>query len=377
MDLTELDRAIDQKGVEEFHHISRILGPQYKLLKPIGTGGMGNVYLAQAPHLSCAPVAIKILHPEFGVDANLLQRFLREAELLQKVNHPNIVKVFEANSIAGITFYSMEYAPGHTLEQVLKGGIYPIDKLPEFIMAMASALNVIHSKGIIHRDLKPANIMMSDNYSPKLMDFGIARPENSQLTHHNEIVGSVCYIPPEIWIGEEPTHSVDLYSLGVVLYEMTTGKVPFDGGSPGELMRKHLQATPIPPKDIQAGMPSYINRLILRLLSKQKQNRPRDAMELISIVEKNVSVSSDVKKFKAYKHDTEEFLRVVDTNSEATLKKVEIPQVMREVPAQQEIPIDISKVQPKRIRTSKGNWKVLVLLSLAAIGTTLSFFLIE
>ncbi len=323
MELPELDRAIDLKVVEELNHISRILDPVYRLIKPIGNGGMGNVYLASAPHLSAEPIAIKILHPEYALDENLLKRFLREAELLQKVDHPNVIKVYEANSISGLTFYAMEYAHGKTLEDLLKIDLYPVSKIAEFIVAIASALNAIHQKGIIHRDLKPANIVLSEDFSPKLMDFGIARPENSQLTHHNEIVGSVCYIPPEIWIGEEPTSSVDLYSLGVVLYEMMTGMVPFDGTSPGELMRKHLQATPIPPKDIQAGMPSYINRLILRLLSKQKQDRPRDAMELIGIVEKNVSVSTDTKKFRAYRHDTEEFLRVVNTKSEATIQKME------------------------------------------------------
>lgn len=321
MDQIELNKGINKKFAEELQNLSRILEPTYKLLKVVGSGGMGNVYLAQAPHLSPNPVAIKVLHPEYAMDDSLMKRFLREAELLQKISHPNVIKVFEANSIAGITFYVMEYATGRTLEDILKVGLYPISKLHDFILAISGALQAVHQKGIIHRDLKPANIVMSDEYMPKLMDFGIARPENSQLTHHNEIVGSVCYIAPEIWIGEEPTPSVDLYSLGVVLYEMTTGKVPFDGSSPGELMRKHLQQMPIAPKEIQAGMPSYINRLIIRLLSKQKQDRPRDAMELISIVEKNISVSTENKKFRAYRQDTEEFLRVVNISSDASLKK--------------------------------------------------------
>lgn len=323
MDLEVLEHVIDKKEVEELQHISRILSPEYNVIKKIGNGGMGNVYLAKVPHISSEPVALKILHPECSADENLLKRFLREAELLEKIDHPNIVKVYEGNCVGGLTFYVMEYAKGETLEKILKEKSFPVSKIPEFVIAVASALNEIHQKGIIHRDLKPANIILDEKYQPKLMDFGIARPENSQLTHHNEIVGSVCYIAPEIWIGEEPTPSVDLYSLGIVLYEIATGNVPFDGNSPGDLMRKHLQMAPVPPKDVQSGISSFINRLILRLLAKQKQERPRDALELIGIVQKNISVSTDLKKFRAYRQDTEEFLRVVNTNSEVALKKVE------------------------------------------------------
>lgn len=379
MNLEELNKGIDKKFDQELLQIARILSPTYKLLKVVGSGGMGNVYLAEAPHLGQAPVAIKVLHPEYALDESLLQRFLREAELLQKVEHPNVVKVYEANSVSGVTFYVMEYAPGKTLESVLKEGPFPISKLSDFILSISGALLAIHQKGIIHRDLKPANIILAENFMPKLMDFGIARPENSQLTHHNEIVGSVCYIAPEIWIGEEPSASVDLYSLGVVLYEMTTGKVPFDGSSPGELMRKHLQQAPVPPKDLQAGMPSYVNRLILRLLSKQKQDRPRDAFEIINIVEKNISVSTENKKFRAYRLDTEEFLRVVDTSSEASLKKQEnIIKNRESTPVQSEIsktkgPILLSQVLEVEESSTKKLYfmGMFALISLVLATTTL------
>lgn len=314
--------GIGVKNVEELEisTLRAILSPRYDILELIGAGGMGNVYLAKARFLENAPlVALKVLHQEFCSDQTLLARFIREADLLKRVNHSRIVKVYEANSVKGVTYYSMELITGSSLEDVLKLEQYSEDKIPDLALKILDALNAIHTAGIIHRDLKPANIMLTQEGDIKLTDFGIARPENSQLTHHNEIVGSVCYIAPEIWIGEEPTARVDLYSLGVVLYELATGNVPFDGSSPGDLMRKHLQAIPEDPSKINPRIPYYMGKVILKLLTKQKADRPSSALEVSDMIRANLDKKTEVKSFVAYRQDTSEFLRAVENSTSSLL----------------------------------------------------------
>lgn len=299
----------------EFSTVKSILMPRYEIERVIGTGGMGNVYLGRARFLNRKEVAIKVLHPEFTSDQTLLARFIREGDLLRKVHHPRVVEVYEASSVGGITFYSMELVNGSSLESIIKQGKFPLSKLTEIALKILDALNAVHTVGIIHRDLKPANIMITDDWDIKLTDFGIARPENSQLTHHNEIVGSVCYIAPEIWIGEEPSSKVDLYSLGVVLYELATGNVPFDGSSPGDLMRKHLQLTPEDPSKLNPNLPYFMGKIIMKLLAKQKSERPASALEVAEYIKSNLEKKSEVKTFVAYRQDTSEFLKAVETSA--------------------------------------------------------------
>jgi serine/threonine protein kinase len=303
----------------ELSSIQRILLSRYDILKIIGTGGMGNVYLARAKYLGGKEVALKVLHHEFSSDTTLLARFIREAELLRKINHPRIVEVYEAASVQGVTFYSMELVSGNSLETILKEKEFPLNKLPDLTIKILDALNAIHTVGIIHRDLKPGNIMITGDWDVKLTDFGIARPENSQLTHHNEIVGSVCYIAPEIWIGEEPTIKVDLYSLGIVLYELATGTVPFDGSSPGDLMRKHLQFTPEDPSKINPNLPYFMGKIIMKLLAKQKNERPESSLEVISLINANIEKRSEVRSYSSFKQDTSEFLRAAESSTSSLL----------------------------------------------------------
>lgn len=320
-DMREIAREGLETGVRraerhDLERVSRLLGDTYEIVALIGSGGMGNVYFGRSNDNPSIEVAIKVLHPEFVNDEVLCARFLREAELLQKVRHPGIVAFYDASTDKGIAYYVMECVTGVTLEDYIKKGNFPLEKIPDLIIKVCEALHAVHSVGIIHRDLKPANIMVTEDFDVKLTDFGIARPENSQLTHHNEIVGSVCYIAPEIWIGEEPTPSLDLYSLGIVMYELLTGQVPFDGSSPGELMRKHLQSVPIPPNDINPSVPSYLNRITLSLLSKSKIDRPKDALVVVERIKKAIGSLTSSHTFSGYKQDTEEFLRVLDSEAD-------------------------------------------------------------
>ncbi len=314
-ELRGLENGIRTAEKADLERVSRLLESKYEVVGLIGSGGMGNVYYGRSKADPALEVAIKVLHPEFVSDPTLCARFIREAELLQKVQHPGIVAFYDARSENGIAYYVMECVIGVSLEQLIRKNSVPLEEVPELVIKICEALHAVHSVGIIHRDLKPANIMVLESYDIKLTDFGIARPENSQLTHHNEIVGSVCYIPPEIWIGEDPTPSVDLYSLGIVMYELLTGKVPFDGSSPGDLMRKHLQSIPEPPKDSNPAIPSYLNRITLSLLSKSKLDRPKDALSVIEKIQKARGATSSTHTFTGYKQDTEEFLRVLEVSN--------------------------------------------------------------
>jgi serine/threonine protein kinase len=313
-EFSAMERGVKQAEDADLERVSRLLASTYEVVGLIGSGGMGNVYFARSNELAGQEVAVKVLHPEFANDPTLRARFLREAELLKKVNHPGVVTFYDAKTENGIAYYAMECITGRTLEDYIKREIFPNEKISELVIKICEALHAVHSVGIIHRDLKPANIMITDSFDIKLTDFGIARPENSQLTHHNEIVGSVCYIPPEIWIGEDPTLSVDLYSLGVVMYELLTGNVPFDGNSPGDLMRKHLQTLPVSPRDVNPKTPLYLNRLTLSLLSKSKFDRPKDALAVIEKINKAQGSITTSHVFNGYENDTQEFLRALDSS---------------------------------------------------------------
>lgn len=329
-EFTAIEKGVKQAEDADLERVSRLLASSYEVIGLIGSGGMGNVYFARSHELSGKEVAVKVLHPEFANDPTLRARFLREAELLKKVTHPGVVAFYDAKTENGIAYYAMECITGRTLEDHIKKGMFSGEKIPELIIKICEALHAVHSVGIIHRDLKPANIMITDSFDIKLTDFGIARPENSQLTHHNEIVGSVCYIPPEIWIGEDPTLSVDLYSLGVVVYELLTGKVPFDGSSPGDLMRKHLQTLPVPPRELNPKTPLYLNRLTLTLLSKSKFDRPKDALAVIEKINKAQGSITTSHVFNGYEHDTQEFLRALDNSGIRDDSVKKDPQVLNE-----------------------------------------------
>lgn len=320
--LSGLDKGVRAAQDTDLKRVSQLLEADYDVIALIGSGGMGNVYFGRSKENPSLEVAIKVLHPEYLNDPTLSARFLREAELLRKVQHPGIVSFYDAKCENGIAYYVMECVVGTTLEKLIQDNSIPLQEIPTLIIRICEALHSVHSVGIIHRDLKPANILVLDSFDIKLTDFGIARPENSQLTHHNEIVGSVCYIAPEIWIGEEPGPSVDLYSLGIVMYELLTGKVPFDGSSPGELMRKHLQIAPSPPKDLDSAIPSYLSKLTISLLSKSKHERPKDALAVIDNINKGLGSRTSSHSFSNFRQDTEEFLRTLEvSNEEENLSK--------------------------------------------------------
>jgi eukaryotic-like serine/threonine-protein kinase len=257
---------------------------RYEVIQQLGTGAMGAVYLVKDSLLDGAERALKILHADLTRDEMVTKRFLREAQLMQTVSHPNVVRVFEVAHQGGLLYFTMEFVRGKPLDDLIAQKALKKDKLYNFILQLCEGLDAIHASDIIHRDLKPANILILDNGSVKITDFGVARPGSSNLTAHKEILGTPQYMAPEIIQGHDLTASVDLYSLGIILFEVCTGEVPFLHESAAQLMWMQVRRAPAQPKDINPAVPQWLNDLIGRLLAKTANDRPRTVREVINIV---------------------------------------------------------------------------------------------
>lgn len=262
-----------------------LIAGRYEIEKLLGSGGMGAVYLAKDRILASDHVAIKVLHRQLAFEQKYTQRFLREVQLMRRVNHPNVVRTFDVGADGDTVYLTMEYAPGRSLLRLIERDNLAVEQLPELIIQICEGLEAIHSAGIIHRDLKPENIIVVEDGTAKITDFGVARPEFSELTAHNEIIGSAAYMAPEVWSGKSLTTSLDLYGLGIILYEMATGSLPFEAESPAALMRKHLDEEPVAPREVNKAVPQWLNRVILRLMAKAPEDRPRSAREVIEMVQ--------------------------------------------------------------------------------------------
>ena len=269
----------------------QVISGRYEVQKLLGSGGMGAVYLANDKVLEGRQVAIKILHTEMAQDQELTKRFLREVQLMHEVNHPNVVRTYDVGMENDSIYFTMEYVNGQPLVDVLddipQTGPIAIDRMANITSQLCAGLDAIHRSEILHRDLKPQNIILVENDVVKITDFGVARPKNSNLTQHNEIIGSAEYMAPEIWTGAQLTPSVDLYAVGVILYEMATGRLPFESEEPARLMWLHIKQPPTPPKSIRPDLPVWLNQLIVSLLQKKPKDRPGSAAEVVNFVRAN------------------------------------------------------------------------------------------
>lgn len=274
-------------------HISEghVISGRYEVVKLLGSGGMGAVYLANDKVLEGHRVAIKILHTEMAHDQELTKRFLREVQLMHQVNHPNVVRTYDVGMENDSIYFTMEYVDGQPLVDILddlpRTGPLPTDRIANICAQLCAGLDAIHRAEILHRDLKPQNIILLQNDVVKITDFGVARPKHSNLTQHNEIIGSAEYMAPEIWTGSSLSPSVDLYAVGVILYEMATGKLPFESEEPARLMWLHIKQPPNPPKSLRPDLPVWLNQLIVSLLQKKPKDRPGSAAEVVNFVRAN------------------------------------------------------------------------------------------
>jgi tetratricopeptide (TPR) repeat protein len=256
--------------------IGTLLQDRYRLDAELGMGGMGVVYRAHDAVLD-RDVAVKLLS-ESGLGTEGRERMLREAQAIAKLNHPNIVQVHDAGQLDGTPFIVMELVEGHNLHD------RPPQDFPAIVgvaRQICAALEHAHQHGIIHRDLKPENVILGPDGSAKLMDFGLARSVASRLTTEGELTGTVFYLAPELALGQDFDGRADLYSLGVMLYELTTGELPFSKGDPLTVISQHVHATPVAPQAKNSDITPRMEDLILRLLNKRPDDRPATATALL------------------------------------------------------------------------------------------------
>jgi beta-lactam-binding protein with PASTA domain/predicted Ser/Thr protein kinase len=249
-----------------------IINERYEVLKRIGRGGMADVFLCR-DRLLDRQVAIKMLFPEFAVDPNFVERFRREAQAAANLNHPNIVNVFDWGKHASTYYIAMEYVDGRTLADILRSNGHVTSKqAAEIASEVAAALGFAHAAGLVHRDIKPANILIGTNGSVKVADFGIARalnsPTESNLTQAGAVMGTATYFSPEQAQGAQPDPRSDLYSLGVVMYEMIAGRPPFSGENPVSIAYKQVHDYPTPLNQLVADVPRPFEAIVAKLLSK-------------------------------------------------------------------------------------------------------------
>ena len=249
---------------------------RYRLDRKIGTGGMADVWLAEDTELD-RNVAIKLLHDRFAQDKEFVQRFQREAQSAAGLQHPNVVGVFDRGSFRDTYFIAMEYVDGPSLKELVKGGMGSKDAI-DFTRQILNAARFAHRKGIVHRDLKPQNVLIDDEGRARVADFGIARAgENSDITATGSVMGTAQYISPEQAQGKPTTPSSDIYSIGVILYEALTGRVPFEGDSAVAVALKQVSETPRRPSAINPNIPPALDAVVMRALAKDPNARFKDA----------------------------------------------------------------------------------------------------
>ena len=266
-------------------YIGKILDDRYEIIELIGSGGMANVYKALCHRLNRYD-AVKIMRDETAANTELRRRFRAESQAVAMLSHPNIVSVYDVSHNDDVEYIVMELIDGITLKQYLqkKSVLDPAEVL-DFTIQTAKALEHAHSKGIIHRDIKPQNIMLLKDGMIKVADFGIASLENTVEENNGETVGSVHYIAPEQARGEAPDARSDIYSLGIVMYEILTGRLPYVGNSDVEVAVKHMNTDPVTPRDIVPSIPEELERICLKAMNSNIDERYQTASEMLADLE--------------------------------------------------------------------------------------------
>jgi eukaryotic-like serine/threonine-protein kinase len=263
----------------------KILNNRYELERKIGEGGMARVYIGRDMRLN-RPVAIKIPHQQHTLDADFLNRFFHEAQAAAILQHPNIVDVYDVGQDGDIHYIVMEYVEGIDLKRLInREAPLPINQALHIGAQVARGLQAAHQAGMVHRDVKPQNIIVAPDNNVVITDFGIAKSARSTaLTETGVVFGTADYISPEQAQGRTATASSDIYSVGVTLYEMLTGKLPFTGDTALAIAMKHVSDQPVPPRQINRAIPPQLEAIVLRCLAKDPAQRPQSATELARIL---------------------------------------------------------------------------------------------
>ncbi len=265
--------------------IGEILGNRYKILRDIGSGGMAWVYLAEDTH-DGSLMAVKVLYPQFSEDMAYVQRFTREAKLASALSDPHIVRVLDYGATRDIHYLVMEYIEGRDLKEIIhEGGPLPYRQVLKIAAQVAKALQHASKFGIVHRDIKPQNLMITADGTVKVLDFGIARASTLSSLTQSGFVGSPHYISPEQAMGEEVDIRSDIYSLGVVMYEMLSGEVPFEAKSPWSIISQHIASDPPPLRLDENDLPETVEQLVNKMLTKRPEDRFQTPRELLQAIE--------------------------------------------------------------------------------------------
>ena len=262
-----------------------LIDGRYKVISRLGSGGMADVFLAEDQQLG-RRVALKLLHGRFAADPDFVERFRREARAAAGLQHPNVVSVYDRGSWDDTYYIAMEYLPGRSLKELIKQEA-PVDPVRaiDITIQILKAARFAHRRGVIHRDLKPHNVIVDDADQAKVTDFGIARAGASDMTETGSIMGTAQYLSPEQAQGHAVDAGSDLYSIGVVLYELITGRVPFDGETAVTIALKHVSEAPRPPHEINPQVPPELEQVVMWVLNKDPSDRPATADEFITALE--------------------------------------------------------------------------------------------
>ena len=260
--------------------IGSVFDGRYRIERKLGAGGMADVYLAEDQELG-RRVAIKILNDRHAADDSFIERFRREAKNAAGLSHPNIVSIYDRGEAEGTYYIAMEYLDGRSLKELIVGrGPAPIKTAIDYARQILAAVGFAHKNGIVHRDIKPHNVLVSPESRLKVTDFGIARSGASQMTEVGSIIGTAQYLSPEQARGAPVDQTSDLYAVGIVLFEMLTGQVPFTGDTPLEIAMKHLSEVPRPPSELRPEVPHDLDSVVLRALAKDPHERYQSAEEM-------------------------------------------------------------------------------------------------
>lgn len=359
------------------------INDRYQIIKTIGEGGMANVYLAYDTILD-RDVAVKVLRGDLATDEKFVRRFQREALSASSLSHPNIVEVYDVGEDNGSYYIVMEYIEGKHLKQLLKRrGSLTLTEVVDIMLQVTDGMSAAHDSYIIHRDIKPQNIMILENGLIKITDFGIAMALNStQLTQTNSVMGSVHYLPPEQASGKGATIQSDVYSMGILMYELLTGTLPFRGDNAVEIALKHIKE-PFPSiKEKLPSIPQSIENIIMRATAKNVKNRYTDAKEMhddLKTALTDARATEPRYTFKYPEDEGENKKRPVEPT-----KKVEVKEI-KETKEEVNIPEKKKKEEVKSVKNEekemkKKENKLLLILSVIFVGlvvivTTLVFLI--
>lgn len=342
------------------------INDRYQIVKTIGEGGMANVYLAYDTILE-RNVAVKILRGDLANDEKFVRRFQREALSASSLSHPNIVEVYDVGEDNGVYYIVMEYIEGKHLKQLIKKrGKLTLNEVIDIMLQVTDGIACAHDSYIIHRDIKPQNIMILDSGIVKITDFGIAMALNStQLTQTNSVMGSVHYLPPEQASGKGSTVQSDIYSMGILMYELLSGKLPFRGDNAVEIALKHLKE-PLPSiREECPDLPQAVENVILKACAKNPKNRYPDARSMHEDLKTCTSAARANEPKYVYKYP--EFDEATEKREKALEKTMEFSKLEDTPTEVKDSDVKVKKIDEKDITTKKEN-KLLVILGAIFAG---------